>query len=123
MSQLYEDFPVKQVVDARLISGQWEKYEAKKSSWIEENEPETVVAAHTIAWLVDNGFVHADEISFSVRFLGCTLTRSGLELLKSTPKSIQTQETSGEYLVRLVREGSMEAAKGLVPQLLSLGLS
>ena len=123
LSQLYESFPLKQGLMAHQISSHRVKHDIGSEPLPYGKQPlETEIAADTIAWLVDNGYVHTDSWT-RFHFYGCTLTKSGLELLNSVPEGVQQPaETLGESLARLLNEGGMDAAKGLVTQFLTSGL-
>ena len=123
LSQLYESFPVKIILDSRKISGQWDAKRHNKNLWVSDLEPEIQVAHATIEWLVDNRFVHADSISDRGHFYGCALTISGLKLLNSIPEGVQhSTETLGQRLIREIQEGGIDAAKGLIIQSFTSGL-
>ena len=119
--QLYGSFPLKQTVTAHQISSHRVEHDVVSEPLPRGKYPrETEIAADTIAWLVDNGYVHTDSWT-RFYFYGCALTKSGLELLNSIPDSLQEpEETFGERLIRLVGEGSMDAAKVMVTRLLTL---
>ena len=123
LSRLYERFPVRQDLPAWQISGQRNPAEYGKvlpTNKAESNKME--VAFFTVDWLVENGYVRARNGAI-LRFNGCVLSEKGLELLNSTPDSLQqSKETIGESLIRLLKEGSKDAAKGVVTQLLTLGI-
>lgn len=121
LSQLYENFPIKRDLDGFQISG-FTVEECVQILASEGAEPKEVrVACYTIEWLVENGYIRALHGSYNL-FQRCGLTEKGLAVLRSTPASLQQpDETFGDSLVRLLKEGSMDAAKGMVTQLLTPG--
>ena len=123
LGRLYEKFPVRQDLTAWEISGQRNPSEYGRvlpTDKADSNKME--VAFFTVDWLVENGYVRARDGAI-LRFNGCVLSEKGLELLNATPDSLQQPtETLGESLVRLLKEGSMDAAKSVVTQQLIQGL-
>ena len=118
LAQLYESFPVK----VSLHADQFSSFSDRSQQQMEE-----LVAYSTIEWLVDNGYVHADERIPRSSCYGCTLTDKGLKVLQATPDSVQipdgvqTKETFGEKLVHLINKGAVEVAKDIVKEILMRG--
>ena len=120
LSQLYESFPVKTEISAFQISGMTtEEFSRIRST--EGAEPQRMeVACSTIEWLLESDYIRGCRFVHRV-FEHCVLTDKGLRVLRSTPESLQKpKEPFGESLIRLVKEGSMDAAKGIVTRLLTL---
>lgn len=120
LSQLYESFPVKTEVSAFQVSGMT-RQEFRRLRSIERADPQRmVVACSTIEWLLESDYIRGCRFVHRT-FEHCVLTDKGLRVLRSTPESLQKpREPFGESLIRLVQEGSMDAAKGLVTRLLTL---
>ena len=115
LSRLYERFPVKCGLDAREITGHTDADDfgaivAPDGRASKEAE----IAYATIEWLAETGYLRADDAHPPYGYRSCVLSARGLELLKATPQSVRVTETLGEKLIRLVAEGSMDAAKQAV---------
>lgn len=122
LAQLYESFPVKEDLDVRTISGHTDENEFGIICAPDGRESkEAQVAYHSIEWLVDTGYIRADEPRPHRFFRGCVLTSAGLKLLQAIPESVQVKETAGDKLVRLVRESSTELARDAAKALLTIG--
>lgn len=122
LARLYESFPVKTDLDVRKISGHEQEDEfgvirAPDGRLSKESD----VACATIEWLVDTGFVRADDRRPPLAFVRCVLTAEGLRLLQATPESVRITETVGDKLVRLVSEGAVDLARETAKALLTLG--
>ena len=121
LAQLYESFPVKEHLNIYKITGLSEAHHhpieilhAPDGSKLKEAQ----VAASTIDWLVENGYIRADEQLYPVDYMGCVLTTKGLKLLQAVPDSVQITEPPGGKLVRLIKEGSIDLAKDFVKEIL-----
>ena len=131
LSRLYENFPVRHNLKAWEITGHTRPkgygnpfYSRKDDSEDvdEEKQKQMQIAFSTIDWLVENGYVRAHERG-GLQGNGCMLTEKALKLLNSIPEGVQQpEETLGETLARLLKEGGRDAAKGLVTQLFTSGL-
>lgn len=120
---LYDAFPRKIVLDARILCGhegtddfgQVVNPEGRPSAQFE-------VAMATIDWLRETGYIRADD-SKAFGATGAVLTASGLMVLKATPESLRpTAESIGEKLIRNVREGSLGAARETAKAAISAGV-
>lgn len=122
LARLYESFPVKTDLDAREITGHKDMDEFGSICAPDgRSSKEAEVAYATIEWLVDTGFVRADDRRPPLGFVRCVLTAEGLRLLQATPESVRITETAGDKLSRLVREGAFELARETTKALLTLG--
>ncbi|MBL3588996.1 MAG: hypothetical protein JMN24_04265 [gamma proteobacterium endosymbiont of Lamellibrachia anaximandri] len=72
--------------------------------------------------MIDTGYIDTQS-SNQYGFSQCALTARGLETLKSTPKSVQINETIGEKIVYALRTDSMEAATEAAKAAISAGIS
>ena len=132
LGRLYENFPVRQDLMAWEISGHTRPkgygdifYSRKDDSEDvdEEKQKQMRIAFSTIDWLVENGYVRALQRG-GLQVNGCMLTEKALKLLNSIPDGVQQpDETFGKILARLIKEGGIDAAKGLVTQLFTSGLT
>lgn len=131
-SRLYENFPVRQDLKAWEISGHscpkgyYDSIFAPKDdseNVDEEQQKQMQIAFSTLDWLVENGYVRAHERG-GLQCNGCLLTEKALKLLNSTPDGVQQpEETFGEILAGLLKEGGMDAAKVLVTRFFTSGLN
>ena len=126
LAQLYESFPVKEHLDVYKLTGlsaedpdPREVMHAPDGSKLKEAQ----VAASTIDWLVETGYIRADTRCYPWEYLGCVLTAKGLKVLRAVPDSVKTKETFGDHLVRLTKEGASEKVKDIIKMLFTLGVS
>ena len=124
LAQLYESFPVKQHLDVYKLTGlsaedpdPREVIHAPDGSKLKEAQ----VAASTIDWLVETGYIRADDRGYPCEYLGCVLTAKGLKLLQAVPDSVNTTETAGAELVRLLKGGSIDVAINFAKEILMRG--
>ena len=122
LGKLYERFPVKTDLDARDLT---EHRELDQDGTIlapnGQESKNALIAYATIEWLIDTGYVRANEPRPPIGFRGCVLTAQGLKLLKATPGSVRITETVGDKLVRYVAENALDLAKDLVKSVLAIG--
>ena len=77
----------------------------------------------TVSWLLENEIMTAKNSGFG-SYYDARLTMKGLKLLKSTPKSVDSDRKSiGESLKELSKAGANESLKTAVNALFSYGLS
>jgi len=111
-AKLYEAFPLRVDVDVCVECGkeidQQELYIPK----------ECEIYYDTLVWLEKSGFLHIDRENRPYGFGGVVLSAKGLELLKSTPKSVKHQDGIGEKIRDLVVQGRDEALRKSVNELL-----
>ena len=122
LARLYESFPVKTDLDVRAITGHADVDEfgiiiAPDGRRSKEAE----VAFASIEWLLETGYIRAEDRRYPYGFDRCVLTAEGLRLLNATPESVKITETVGDKLSRLVGEGAVEFARETVKALLTLG--
>ena len=111
LAQLYEAFPRKVWLDARVLAG-----ESGSDDFGRVLDPagnpsaRFEIARATIEWLIDTGYLRAAElVQHGAR--EAVLTPAALLVLKATPASLKASVSTGERLVRLLREGSLALAK------------
>ena len=122
LARLYEGFPVKDDLDVRKISGHEDEDEFGVICAPDgRRSKEAEVAFATVEWLVETGYVRADDRRYPRAFGGCVLTSKGLKVLQAEPESVKISETAGDKLSRLVAEGSVELAREAAKALLALG--
>lgn len=121
LAMLYESFPIRRPLDAVELSGtQIDDYgvpvdvRGKRSRAFE-------VCFATIQWLIDSGYI-VSQGDNGYCFAGCVLTARGLEILKSTPDSLQRKESVGERIVQLIRNGSLDVARDAASAAISAGI-
>lgn len=111
LAQLYEAFPRKSLLDARSVCGH-ESADEFGRVLDDDGKPSAHfdVALATIDWLTETGYIRA-ESRRQWGFCGAVLTAQGLLVLKAVPDSIQPLEAVGDRMTRLVKAGSIGAAK------------
>lgn len=120
-ADLYQAFPVRSNLDACKLSGHGDTDEYGRVL-DERGEPSKSfeIARATIEWLRDTGYVRGGEMN--VRGMSqAVLTPMGLAVLKAAPVSLKAEETTGDRLSRLVRDGSYDAAKDILKSALTSG--
>lgn len=123
LAQLYAAFPVKQPLDARKLCGHsaMDEYGAVLDDQGARSKHFEVARA-TIEWLAETGYLRGGQMDkFGID--RAVLTALGLNVLKALPESLRMGDSTGDRLVRLVREGSFDIAKDLVKSALSTGAS
>lgn len=114
-TELYESFPVPMwLVDVRLSGGKF----IENERGFEEPDFETKIAGSTILWLVEAGFINASETDARSAY-NATLSAKGLELMKLVPSSIDSKMSVGDNLLKILKEGSVDAAKVLISKALT----
>jgi hypothetical protein len=122
LAGLYEHFPVKSGIDARVLSGHMET-DQFGGILDERGEPSRKfeIALATIDWLVDTGYIRTGERR-DWGYPQAVLTASGLEVLKASPESLKAREAIGDRIVRLVKDGSLGLAKEAAKAAISTGI-
>ncbi|MBE3607041.1 hypothetical protein CCAL13119_08905 [Campylobacter sp. RM13119] len=124
LAKLYEEFPIK----CELVP---ENFGIKDTMAEFLDTPDGVMGDTkelefldaTITWLMENEIITAKKAGFGA-YYDARLTMKGLKLLKSTPKSIDSERKSiGESLKELSKAGANESLKIAVNALFSYGLS
>lgn len=81
-----------------------------------------MVFEKTASWLVEAGYIWAEEVREST-LNGAILSPKGLEVLKATPESLSSGETLGERMSELVKAGSYSLLSKVVDKALSIGVA
>ena len=81
-----------------------------------------MVLNETGKWLVDAGYIWAEKV-VEHTIHGAILSPKGLEVLKSMPTSISTEQTLGERMGELVKKGSYSLLSKVVDKALSIGVA
>ena len=120
-ADLYQSFPVRKPLDARKLCGHAEHDEYGRIV-DERGEPSKPfeIARATIAWLQDTGYIRGTDLHVW-GLSQAVLSPMGLAVLKSVPSSLKVEESTGDRLTRMVREGSYEGAKDLVKSAITTG--
>lgn len=121
LGALYEEFPVKTDLDVRRLTGHARMNEDGAICAPDGRESRNArIAYATIEWLVDAGYVRAQEPRFPIGFRQCVLTAEGLRALGAVPDSLPGGETVGDRIAGFVREGAADLARNLVRAALGL---
>lgn len=120
-AHLYQSFPVKTGIDARQLCGHSEHDDFGRVV-DEQGEPSKSfeIAHATIMWLQDTGYIQGGA-AHRWGLQQAVLSPMGLAVLKSVPSSLKAEESTGDRLAKLVREGSYEGAKDLVKSAITTG--
>ncbi|MBR8466346.1 hypothetical protein KDE13_08370 [Campylobacter sp. faydin G-140] len=124
LAKLYEEFPIKCELmpeDFGIKDTMAEFLETPEGAMGDMRELEFLEA--TVTWLMENEIITAKKSGFGA-YYDTRLTMKGLKLLKSTPKSVDSERKSiGESLKELSCAGANESLKIAVNALFSYGLS
>ena len=114
LAELYAEFPTKTYLDACALSGH-EGSDVYGRVVNKNGDPskEFEIAYSTLQWLWETGYIRADGLD-NRGLTQSVLSPMGLAVLKSTPSSLTVEETTGDKLARLVKNGSMSAATDLI---------
>lgn len=120
-ADLYQAFPVKVSLNATKLCGHSDHDEFGAIVDERGNPSKSFeIAKATIEWLHETGYIRGGDMNaYGLR--SAVLSPMGLTVLKSTPSSLKVEETTGDRLAKLVKEGTYEGAKDLVKSALSAG--
>ena len=125
LSDLYEQFPVPQQVNADELG----KRAASAEPGHEGTTDHSAVSLHTITWLASEGFIAFQSQAYGGTFLGVRLTIKGFTVLGQVPAGVkphEPQETFAGRLKRAVTKGAesavSDAVKSLFAQAWAAGL-
>jgi hypothetical protein len=123
LAKLYESFPRKIGLDARILAGVDSVNEF--GFIVDENGNPSMrfeIARATLEWLSETGYIRCTSTN-QLGLNSAVLTPMGLSVLKATPTSIKPGETIGERLVRFAKDGSVALAKETAKSAIAAGVS
>ena len=118
---LYRSFPVPVILKCTELCGDTQLDEFGRVMG-HDGEPSKPfeICFNTIQWLQESGYVRTERKDHYF-YYGCVLTAKGLEVLKSTPDSIQVKTSLGESLAGAMRKGSIDTAIQLSNEAIKIG--
>ncbi len=111
-AKLYQEFPVKCELRAADFVTEGKDEDKSFAVWIS-----------TIEWLTDQDYMTYNDSAQGAFYIGSVLTDKGLEVLNQVPDSLNPQERYGDKLLETIEDSSLDAAKSLIGDLFSKGLS
>lgn len=124
LAELYGEFPIKcELEPERFDIKNTMKEFLETIDGVMGDAKELTFFEATVSWLLENEIITAKSSGFG-SYYDARLTMKGLKLLKSTPKSVDSDRKSiGESLKELSKAGANESLKIAVNTLFSYGLS
>ena len=124
LADLYGEFPIKCELEPERFGIKNTMREFLETiDGVMDDAKELTFFEATVSWLLENEIMTAKSSGFG-SYYDARLTMKGLKLLKSTPKSIDSDRKSiGESLKELSKAGANESLKMAVNALFSYGLS
>ena len=124
LAELYGEFPIKCELEPEPFGIKNTMREFLETiDGVMDDAKELTFFEATVSWLLENEIMTAKSSGFG-SYYDARLTMKGLKLLKSTPKSIDSDRKSiGESLKELSKAGANESLKIAVNTLFSYGLS
>lgn len=124
LAELYGEFPIKCELEPERFGIKNTMREFLETiDGVMDDAKELTFFEATVSWLLENEIMTAKSSGFG-SYYDARLTMKGLKLLKSTPKSIDSDRKSiGESLKELSKAGANESLKIAVNTLFSYGLS
>lgn len=120
LGELYRAFPFrKQISSKSLPEGIFDDIDGEDFDGVFER---LAVFEKTAKWLVDAGYIWADEMRDST-LNGAILSTKGLEVLKAMPEPLSSGETLGDRMGGLVKAGSYSLLSKVVDKALSIGVA
>ena len=124
LADLYWEFPIKCELEPERfgIKNTMREF-LEMIDGVMDDAKELTFFEATVSWLLENEIMTAKSSGFG-SYYDARLTMKGLKLLKSTPKSVDSDRKSiGESLKELSKAGANESLKIAVNALFSYGLS
>lgn len=115
LAKLYENFPLKLDLDICELVG----VELDRNAV--DVPRECHICFDSIEWLYESGYISREYTDAPLGVYRTVLSARGLELLKSTPKSLTPKDGIGEQIRDLVRQGKDQALRQSVNLVLSQG--
>ena len=124
LAELYGEFPIKCELEPERFGIKNAMREFLETiDGVMDDAKELTFFEATVSWLLENEIMTAKSSGFG-SYYDARLTMKGLKLLKSTPKSVDSDRKSiGERLKELSKAGANESLKIAVNTLFSYGLS
>lgn len=124
LAELYGEFPIKCELEPECFGIKNTMKEFLETiDGVMDDAKELTFFEATVSWLLENEIMTAKSSGFG-SYYDARLTMKGLKLLKSTPKSVDSDRKSiGESLKELSKAGANESLKIAVNTLFSYGLS
>ena len=124
LADLYGEFPIKCELEPERFGIKNTMREFLETiDGVMDDAKELTFFEATVSWLLENEIMTAKGSGFG-SYYDARLTMKGLKLLKSTPKSVDSDRKSiGESLKELSKAGANESLKTAVNALFSYGLS
>ena len=124
LAELYGEFPIKCELEPERFGIKNTMREFLETiDGVMDDAKELTFFEATVSWLLENEIMTAKNSGFG-SYYDARLTMKGLKLLKSTPKSVDSDRKSiGESLKELSKAGANESLKMAVNALFSYGLS
>lgn len=124
LAELYGEFPIKCELEPERFGIKNAMREFLETiDGVMDDAKELTFFEATVSWLQENEIMTAKSSGFG-SYYDARLTMKGLKLLKSTPKSVDSDRKSiGESLKELSKAGANESLKTAVNALFSYGLS
>ena len=124
LAELYGEFPIKCELEPERFGIKNAMREFLETiDGVMDDAKELTFFEATVSWLLENEIMTAKSSGFG-SYYDARLTMKGLKLLKSTPKSVDSDRKSiGESLKELSKAGANESLKTAVNALFSYGLS
>lgn len=130
-AHLYQSFPVPTFLGTQLVGVTFSSTVTVPYSGppyggihdLDESERETVsFFVHSAKWLAKAGYIDILLIG-QTDFIDVTLTAKGLEVLKATPKSLESSESLGQQLVTAAKGGFADQLRELTSSVLKRGVA
>jgi hypothetical protein len=118
LAKLYESFPQPCTLDCvEAVSGKGLP-EPVTTELLQEatTDPEIRFCCDALKWLRTTGYFTGDERLHSVQVARAVLTPKGFEALNAVPDALQGKAPLGEQLASLAAEGSKEATKAAISE-------
>ena len=124
LAELYGEFPIKCELEPERFGIKNTMREFLETiDGVMDDAKELTFFEATVSWLLENEIMTAKSSGFG-SYYDARLTMKGLKLLKSTPKSVDSDRKSiGESLKELSKAGANESLKIAVNTLFSYGLN
>lgn len=120
LANLYEDFPVpitehfiNLFPDAEIISVHGRP--------VPSESPDIIFIASTVNWLITAGYINGD-VDRNIYACDLVLSAKGLELLKSTPDTVNNSLSFGDKLKQAIKSGGRDVVVNVVSAALTAGV-